>query len=681
MPLLYPAPGQTPINPYTGLPWPAEGLYVALPSSVVKAIGKGNLVRSSKQPSGGIIVSSKPGFSASIPWGGTAWPAAGLYMVVDPAIFDLIDTGKITESKPSTVIVAPPPVDPGPVVTVRPMSANSFGLGRASCSPSSVGGTIGPLSVATSGTTASTILTLTSTPNPSTIGSIPPEMLTGTWRFTWTAPQASSAYASGDYCWFCIGGTDQSIYLHSDAGLTTLGVWTSYQVLAAPLSFAAGQTLTITVDMTAGGRITIAGASLGNGTTAFTGFTGWGSGNGTLQLGQYTPGTELIGGTFGNVQKLTVVGRMGTSSAVGTLTNSASSGGGGGGGVVVGNTATRPSYNTGNGFFVVGSRLFDANGNEFKLRGVNRIHFQNSEGGYETVYDLDNIHANACRMSINLTQSAASNIALVSGTNDSVGRSGTIAGKFVVIPASWNEGTTCSSDVATVRLSISRWVAQAAAWNAISRYSILNICNEWGPGNQNSAADLQVWTNEYINGIAAIRATGYTGCIMIDPPGCGQDNLWCLGGYGYSPNAAQALVNSDPQKNVIIGQHVYGFYESPPNITWQRNFATHVQDMANSGVCCCISEFGPGRSIGPSPTTLDPALVMQLAAQHTAGWLAWAADDWTMAGMMADDTWFSMTYDHSYTSDSSLTIFGQTVVNHPTLGTRAAAQYATVFNP
>ena len=50
--------------------------------------------------------------------------------------------------------------------------------------------------------------------------------------------------------------------------------------------------------------------------------------------------------------------------------------------ISTGDTASRPSYNTGNGFFVLNGKLYDANGNEFRIRGVDRCHYDgNSKAG------------------------------------------------------------------------------------------------------------------------------------------------------------------------------------------------------------------------------------------------------------------------------------------------------------
>ena len=43
---------------------------------------------------------------------------------------------------------------------------------------------------------------------------------------------------------------------------------------------------------------------------------------------------------------------------------------------------TRPTYNKGDGFFVLNGKLYDPNGNEFRVRGVDRDHYDsNSSAG------------------------------------------------------------------------------------------------------------------------------------------------------------------------------------------------------------------------------------------------------------------------------------------------------------
>lgn len=61
-----------------------------------------------------------------------------------------------------------------------------------------------------------------------------------------------------------------------------------------------------------------------------------------------------------------------------------------------GSGVARPSYNTGTGFFVKGNRLYDANGVEFRIRGVNKCHYDADWPG------IPKTHANTIRWGVPL---------------------------------------------------------------------------------------------------------------------------------------------------------------------------------------------------------------------------------------------------------------------------------------
>ncbi len=189
----------------------------------------------------------------------------------------------------------------------------------------------------------------------------------------------------------------------------------------------------------------------------------------------------------------------------------------------------RPAYNNGNGFFVRDGQLYDANGHAFRIRGVNRLHWDsNSAAG------IARSHANTVRWDIDFRRPAAENVALV--------RSQSIRAGEVPIVGNWVG--TCSPDPAKLSGIVDTWVAQARQWTRIDRYLILNIANEWGP------PDSTVWRDAYIGAISRLRAAGYRGTILIDSGGCGQD-MQDLDKY------SQAVFEADPQRNVMFAVHLY----------------------------------------------------------------------------------------------------------------------------
>jgi mannan endo-1,4-beta-mannosidase len=307
---------------------------------------------------------------------------------------------------------------------------------------------------------------------------------------------------------------------------------------------------------------------------------------------------------------------------------------------------SRPSYNTGDGFFVVGNKLYDPSGNEFRIRGVNKLHYDESSPG------IPKTHANTARWNIYFTQPGASNLSLLQQQS--------IANKIVPMPGNWDG--TCKEETSYLTAIVDTWVNQASTWKQLDRHMILNIANEWGPSGS-------AWRDAYITAIGRLRAAGYRSTIAVDAGGCGQSNESLV-------NYAKAVFDSDPQKNVIFDQHIYGNWTNGGGQNWQTDLKTGLDKLAALGVPVIVGEFGPGRSIGPSPTTITPEAIMQACEARGFGWLAWAWDD---PARNADDTWFALSKNGDYNSTNDLTLFGKTVVEHPTLGLLTLAKPATHF--
>src|SRR5579862_4804609 len=225
----------------------------------------------------------------------------------------------------------------------------------------------------------------------------------------------------------------------------------------------------------------------------------------------------------------------GTASLPGfSITVKAAASGGGSGSGSGGGSVTRPAYNTGNGFFVLNGKLYDPNGNEFRIRGVNRNHWDsNSAAGIALS------GANAVRTFIDFSQPSANNVNLIQTQN--------IDQKEVPIVTYAGDSsgpTSCSTDPAVFSRALSAWKSQASLWTTLDRYLIINVANEWGPANST------VWRDSYTSAVGQLRKAGYLGPILIDSGGCGQDDADLL-------QYSQAVFNSDPQRNIVFSIHLY----------------------------------------------------------------------------------------------------------------------------
>ncbi|HWG75447.1 MAG TPA: cellulase family glycosylhydrolase [Steroidobacteraceae bacterium] len=303
------------------------------------------------------------------------------------------------------------------------------------------------------------------------------------------------------------------------------------------------------------------------------------------------------------------------------------------------------------GFFVATGHLYDPNGVEFRIRGVNRLHWDSRSAD-----GIARSHANTVRWDIDFRRPAPLNVALV--RKDSIRRG--------IVPVVGNWSATCSYDPERLQAVVDTWIAQARDWTQLDRYLIVNIANEWGP------PDSPIWRDAYVRSIARLRAAGYRGPLLIDSGGCGQD-------MGDLLHFAAAVFDSDPLHNVLFALHVYG---DTTRLAIGPDLAQLQSLEREHGLVFIVGEFGPGRRIGYTPEATTAAEVISACEAHDIGWLAWAWDDYDLPGGRADDRWFSMTYSGpgQYRSDADLTLFGRDVVLDPHQGLRALARPASIFS-
>ena len=311
----------------------------------------------------------------------------------------------------------------------------------------------------------------------------------------------------------------------------------------------------------------------------------------------------------------------------------------------VSGACARPAGNTGAGLYVACGRLNNPDGSEFRIRGVNRSHFdQNASAGVALA------GANAARVFYPYQYGDAGKFA---SDIDSL-----LSNKIVPIAVAFTSvATTCSNEPAGLTAAIDRYVADKSTWASLNAKGILNIANEWGP------AKSTLWRDEYIRAIAKLRAAGFAMPLMIDSGGCGQDPNDIL-------DFGAAVAASDPQKNIILSFHLYGLTpDEPTMIGYYQKFAGLAK--ANPNLTVVIGEFGPGRGIGPSPSQITPAQSIAAAESTGLGWIAWAWDDNNLDGCKSNDQWFSMTTQcAAYSGQAAqLTQFGTEIIGRlKTLG-------------
>lgn len=275
-----------------------------------------------------------------------------------------------------------------------------------------------------------------------------------------------------------------------------------------------------------------------------------------------------------------------------------------------GATVPRPSYNTGVGFYVVGNKVYDANGREFRIRGVNDIGFW--RGGTDRVQQRQSMKA----MKVNAVRIPFAKFAAdAPGTTDTPAWRQSLVqayinSQLVPIPGVWDTRSgatiTCDNTPANITQAVTEWINDDGPWlRSLERYVILNIGNEWGPANST------VWRDTYIQQIQRLRAANIRCAIMVDAGGCGQDRQSII-------NYATAIQQGDPQHNVIFSVHVYGAYWAPSDL------GPGAAAMAATGQPVVYGEFSsPELNTGMGWAPLQPTDVINAAEANGFGWLAW----------------------------------------------------------
>jgi|GEM_PF-1218783 len=327
----------------------------------------------------------------------------------------------------------------------------------------------------------------------------------------------------------------------------------------------------------------------------------------------------------------------------------------------------KPDYVLSKGFFTVNGKIFNPDGTEFLIRGVNQNHFWGSEQvNLNSINAITNSHSNVVRVVMsnadwqNQSRTPDKKRALVE--------------KYIalgMIPMVEQHDGTCEKEPSFLEFITDVWTDPAnVAWlNEYEEYVILNIANEWGPGD--SPADWKIWRDSYKTAITAIREAGINNMLVIDSPKCGQGPR-AMEVYG------QELLAHDPQHNLVFSIHMYGWWrtldranevptpnsDKPP---WMAE--NELQTMLDLNLPVIVGEFSWKEA---ESVNYDTELLIKFCHEKQIGWLAWS---WNGNG----DNVLDMVKNWQYNSDADLKTYGQLIINHPLYGLRATAVAATVF--
>jgi mannan endo-1,4-beta-mannosidase len=319
-------------------------------------------------------------------------------------------------------------------------------------------------------------------------------------------------------------------------------------------------------------------------------------------------------------------------------------------------TAPRPRSNTGKGFYVVKDKIYDANGVEFRIRGVNHTHWWGGTGE-EAIPYIRKAHANTSRAVFGPGLGA-----------DTTALRKSIVQKYIanrVVPmVEWHK-PTCDESPESLRAAVDLWVGPDKDWlKKYERYVIINIANEWGPNST-------LWRDEYKLAVQRLRAAGVKNLLVIDAGGdCGQ-NADSIETWG------KEIFAADPEKNVAFSIHMYGYWHNPgsPDVgSWDGrqpyDIDKELTKLTATGLPILVGEFSSDADETVGYTT---RLALSSYEQHRVGWLAWMWDN------PDGDLPVDIVSANVYNSSADLTAYGKLIVEDPQLGLKARARRATIF--
>jgi mannan endo-1,4-beta-mannosidase len=297
------------------------------------------------------------------------------------------------------------------------------------------------------------------------------------------------------------------------------------------------------------------------------------------------------------------------------------------------------------GLRVSGTRVVEANGSAFVMRGVSHAHvwYPTQTSSFANIKALG---ANAVRV--------------VLGSGQRWGPSTDVAAVvslckqnrlICVLEAHDTTGYGEEGAAATLDQAVSYWISQKSALAGQENYVVINIGNE--PFGNNAAVSA-TWATATSNAVQRLRSNGFNHLIMVDAPMWGQD--W----QNIMRDNAASVEAADPDQNTVFSIHMYGVYDTAAEIN------AYFDAFRTAGLPLVVGEFGFNHSDGDP----DEDTIMAQAQARGLGYLGWS---WSGNGGGVE-------YLDMVTSfnPAQLTSWGDRIFNGAN-GIRATAREATIF--
>jgi hypothetical protein len=304
----------------------------------------------------------------------------------------------------------------------------------------------------------------------------------------------------------------------------------------------------------------------------------------------------------------------------------------------------RPEGTLTQGFYVAGGRLFDRLGNDFVMRGINHpvVWFQGN--ALEWMDQIATTGSNSVRIVWETT----------GGSPDIARASIERAVELGMVPMIELHDITGGTDIAQPAQMAQYYVDEMRdILIEFEPYLLVNIANEWGAWESTA----EEWVQAYRQAITVLRDAGINHTLVIDANDNGQRGATIV-------SDGAALLEFDPQHNILFSTHMYQAYANPQSI---RDVMRAAQ---RDNLPLIVGEFGFQHG-EPTPVAVPYTAMVDEAARIGLGYLAWS---WTGNSGGVEYLDLSVTG-----SASELTGWGDDIINGQN-GIRTTAQPASVFS-
>lgn len=283
------------------------------------------------------------------------------------------------------------------------------------------------------------------------------------------------------------------------------------------------------------------------------------------------------------------------------------------------------------GFSTEGTRLIDANGNEFIMRGANYSWCWQKGKEYSVIPAAKRIGCNTLRIQLGTGRRFSKPDLQELKTLISLCEEN----KLVVVFNTHD--ATGSDNYSDLEEAAKFWIPFTDILNEHTHTTIVNIANEW----MGAMYRANEWAEGYKKAIAIVRDAGIRNTLMIDAAGWGQ---WPESIFEKAGEVAAA----DRLHNIVFSMHFYDV-AAKDAYTVRQNIDRAIQ----TGFPVVIGEF----ACSHGGKYVDWQTILDYSASKKMGWLVWS---WTgNSGGVEDCDMFGSYDDSSYRPNGTNTVLGR----------------------